>query len=140
MKYLMLIIFSLTTISACKTGEFVKIKPKQRIDWTAFSPDCQRFVKEVVRKRWKAHKSGDCYYEDKELYNLLMKNGDCFKGMAFTDVKNIFGEPNSIENYVIGYYMGKQCDKYHKYLTVFFVGEKDGDIVNSLFFDQVRSY
>jgi len=59
--------------------------------------------------------------------------------MALTDVKNIFGEPNSVENHVIGYFMGKQCDKHYKYFTIFFVGEKDKDIVSSLFFDQVRS-
>ncbi len=122
---------------SCKTGEFIRIKPEQRIDWSSFSPECKDFVKKVVRKRWKANKSGDCYFEDYELYNLLKKNQSCFIGNSMAEIKNIFGKPNIEDKNIFGYQLGAKCESHYQYYTIFFVGDSN-EIVSRLSFDQVR--
>jgi len=135
----MLILFSLTTISACKTGDFVKIKPKQKIDWTGFSPECQKFVEDVVRLKWKVHKSGDCYFHDKEFYHQLQMNNECFLGISFEQIEIIFGVPNKQEPHFRKYYIGAECNPLVDYLTLSFVGFPEDKKVTQVVFDQIRS-
>ena len=131
--------FSLTTISACKTGDFVKIRPKHKIDWTGFSPDCKEFVKNVVRKNWKVHKSGDCYLYDKELYHQLQMQNECFVGISFDQIVNIFGVPNKQEPQLRMYFVGSECNPLVDYQTFSFVGFPEKGKVTQVVFDQIRS-
>lgn len=140
MKYLMLIMFSLTTIYACKTGEFVKIKPRQEVDWNGFSAECQKFVEDEVKKKWKVHKSGDCYFHDKEFYHQLQMKNECFIGVSFEQIENIFGVPNKQEAHFRKYYIGTECNPLVNYLTLSFVGFPEDEKVTQVVFDQIRSY
>lgn len=115
----------------------MRIKPKQKIDWSGFSPECKEFVNKVVRKRWKVHKSGDCYFEDYELYNLLKENQSCFIGKNIAEIKNIFGKPNMEDENMIGYQLGAKCESHYQYYTIYYVGDSN-EIVLRLSFDQVR--
>jgi hypothetical protein len=125
---------------SCKTGEFVRIKPKQRIEWSSFTPECKEFVKKVVRKRWKVHKSGDCYFYEDVFYKEFLLKNECFIGHSFEQIEAIFGLPNKRDKHFLMYYLGTECRENYDYLTVSFVGYPEEKKVTQIGLDQIRSH
>lgn len=129
----MRIFLVLITLILCSSATCTKIKItdaknfyplKQKMNLYGFSDECKKFIKREIRPNWLLHTSEDCYYDNRQLWESILRNKECFIGRNKYITRSIFGSPNksisSNTDIWEMYYMGKVCEKYYWYFNLQF--------------------
>ena len=142
MKWLLVVLvsFNLLTSRDCCSDKQTKdnngfIEEDVKVKKTDFSKECLSFIKKELKGSWKLHESGQCYFESEKLRIAVMTNQACFIGQSYDTVKQIFGEPNLIQDtpkkdyFYALYYMGKRCENLYPYWNFQFIFDLEKKLV-----------